>query len=240
MSTTPNPDPETQAGLEASVESDSSRSRKLSGREGDWSNRYAFGLPAGSIRALLTILILGTACGLVALRPDLPLPDYLRDLMFLILGHYFALRRGQDEPEQIGPAPLFLPRGSIRFIVIAGFTAVVVVLIRRGAQFHPEQSPAAFSLILVAGFLIGAMSRKIGVWVGRFRGRGAHRFFADLRALVALLAALVLVALAWNQVTHWLPGPRENLPERAHRNISEYGFQYYFGALVGFYFGARS
>ena len=40
----------------------------------------------------------------------------------------------------------------------------------------------------------------------------------------------------------WCPkgGWAEDLPDRATTNISEYGLEHYFGAIVGFYFGARS
>lgn len=240
MTTNPESDPKMVEGFEPPPEPTPAPPRSTAPIGRDWTVLYAFGIPAGSIRAILAILILGTACGLVALRPDLALPDYLRDLMFLILGHYFALRRGQEEPEQIGPAPLFLPRGTVRLLVIAGFATVIVLLVRRGAPMQPDQSPAAFSLILVVGFLLGVLSRKLGEWISYFRGHRTHRIFADLRALVALLAAVVLVALAWNQITPFLPAPRGELPGRARTNISEYGLEHYFGAIIGFYFGARS
>ncbi len=35
----------------------------------DWRRLHAMGLPAGSIRALLALLIFGTVMGLLALRP---------------------------------------------------------------------------------------------------------------------------------------------------------------------------
>lgn len=206
-----------------------------------WSALYAFGLPAGSIRAILALLILGTSCGLVALRPDLNLPDYLRDLMFLILGHYFALRRGQAEEKQVGPTPLFLPRGTIRVLIIAGYIAVFALLVRRGAPWRPSQSPAAFTLLLVAGFLLGVISRKLGEWTTALRGTRSLRLFSDLRAIVTLIAALVLIALSWNEIFPFLPTPRDQLPGRIGRTpLSEIGLEYFLSAIVGFYFGARS
>jgi hypothetical protein len=205
----------------------------------DWTSMFAFGLPAGSIRAIMAILILGTSCGLVVARPDLALPDYLRDLLFLILGHYFALRRGQAEPQQIGPPPLFLPRGSIRLLILLGFATVVGVLVYRGAPMRPSQSPAVYTLYLVAGFLIGVITSKINDFIVS-RGHRPHRLWADMRAGIALLAALLLVALAWNEVYPFLPQPRGELPGRARTHLSEYGFDYIFSAIVGFYFGSRS
>lgn len=205
----------------------------------DWTSLFAFGLPAGSIRAILAILILGTSCGLVVSRPDLELPAYLRDLLFLILGHYFALRRGQAEPLQVGPPPLFLPRGSIRLLIILGFCTVLGVIIYRGAPMRPAKSPAVYTLFLVAGFLIGVITSKITDFIVS-RGHRPHRLWADIRAGIALLAALILVALAWNEVYPFLPQPRDDLPGRVRTHLKEFGLEHVFGAIVGFYFGSRS
>jgi hypothetical protein len=62
----------------------------------DWRRLYAFGLPNGSVRALLALLVCGAIWGLLWLRPDQAVPDYLQNLMFIILGHYFA-SRGQSD-----------------------------------------------------------------------------------------------------------------------------------------------
>lgn len=204
-----------------------------------WYERFAFGLPSGSVRAILALLILGNACALVAVRPDLPLPGYLRDLMFLILGHYFALRRAQGEPIEEGPPPLFLPRGTIRFLIIIGFITVFILLIRRGATWRPSESPAAFTLFLVAGFLLGVILRKVGGWWTARSGKRSYRLFTDLRALVTVISALVLIGLAWNEVYHFIR-LRDHLPGRAGTPLNQIGLEYVFSAIVGFYFGARS
>ena len=208
----------------------------------DWSEVFAFGLPTGSIRAILAILVLGTAAGLTAVRPNAPLPDYLRDLMFLILGHYFALRRTQSEPALMGPPPLFLPRGSIRLIILLGYVAVVFIVLRGGVVARPSASPSAFAMLLVGGFLLGVLTSKIVHWLNRHRTTRPHRFFSDVRAVIVLLAAVVLVTLAWNTAFHFLPTPKPaaELPGRVHMALGDYGLEHWFGALIGFYFGSRS
>lgn len=205
-----------------------------------WFERFAFGLPSGSVRAILALLILGNACALVAVRPDQPIPAYLRDLMFLILGHYFALRRVQGEPSQAEPPPLFLPRGTVRVLIFLGFSAVIGLLVYRGAPWRPSESPAAFTLLLIAGFLLGVVFRKVGEWRESWTGRRTYRLFSDLRAVVTILSALILIALAWNQVYQFLPDARPQLPERAGAPLGEIGFEYFLSAIIGFYFGARS
>jgi hypothetical protein len=137
----------------------------------DWRRLHALGLPEGSVRALLAILICATIWGLLLLRPDREVPDYLRDLLFIIMGHYFAARRRASEVEEPGPPPLYLPRGSVRLVLVAGFIAVAVVLLRRGQLTSIGQHPGAVTLILVAGFLLGVVMSAGSRW---WRERG-HR-----------------------------------------------------------------
>ena len=75
-------------------------------------SHYAFGLPGGSVRALLAMTIFGGIWAWMWLHPDTEIPAYVRDLMFIIMGHYFAARHRAGT--EIGPPPLYLPRGSVR------------------------------------------------------------------------------------------------------------------------------
>jgi hypothetical protein len=202
----------------------------------DWSTRYAFGLPAGSVRALLALGILGTAAALAALHPDSRIPDAFRDLVFLILGHYFALRRTTYEPALDGPPPLSLPRGTIRFVILLMFIAVVVVFVRKHEPLNPQTTPAIYTLIVIAGFLLGVvLSRFAGqLWK---KGHEPKRIWIDLRAVIALLAAIMLILLAWNESYHFLPLAREGGPKPP---ITAEGVRHVLAAVVAFYFGARS
>ncbi len=218
-----------------------SREAREPGLAPDWTYMYAFGLPAGSVRALLTLALLGSAGAIAALRPDLPLPDYLRDLLFLILGHYFALRRGHSEPQASGPPPLFLPRGTVRVLITLGYVAVAVLLVRQ-AQNHamnPIRTPAFYTMLLVGGFLLGVVTSKLSSWLAE-RGRRPRRIFIDLRATIALLAAAILLLLAWNYVYAFLPPPRDMPLGRVRTQLAEKGVEFVLSAVIGFYFGARS
>src|SRR4051794_22872147 len=88
------------------------------GGPADWRRLHALGMPAGSVRALLAVMIFATVWGLLAFDPSREVPDYLRDLLFVIMGHYFATRKkaGQDADgkAEVGPPPLFLPNGTVR------------------------------------------------------------------------------------------------------------------------------
>lgn len=88
--------------------------------------RHPLGLPPGSVRGLLTFMVLGIFWTLVVVsrHRDIYIPAYLYYLMFLILGHYFATR-GNTAAAGGESHPLYLPRGSIRLLIVLGFVAVV-------------------------------------------------------------------------------------------------------------------
>lgn len=202
-----------------------------------WSQLYAFGLPAGSVRAILAIAVLGTSAALTALNPGKAIPDAFRDLAFLILGHYFALRRTAVEPEQIGPGPLFLPRGTIRVLIMAGYVAVIAILLQRRQPFNPTETPGVYTLIIITGFLLGTSLSLIARWLWN-RGRRPKRIWIDLRAAFVLLATVALVLIAWNEsYVRFLPELRPDSPQFP---ITAEGFRHLLAAFVAFYFGARS
>ena len=202
----------------------------------DWKHLHAFGWPAGSVRALMALLVFGTIWALLVLRPDHEIPEYLRDLLFIILGHYFAVRsRPAATDEEPGPPPLFLPRGSVRLLLIAGFVGAAVLLQRKERLFQIEQNPAVVTLVLAFGFLLGVVLRQLGAWWTG--GRRAPRVVEDARAFVSLSAAVVLTVVVWDQ---FLPGsPHWGLSE-IRLGLGRLGPAHLLSALVGFYFGARS
>ena len=153
---------------------------------GDWRRLHALGLPAGSVRALLAVVVFATVWGMLCLKPSQEVPDYLSDLMFVIMGHYFATRRRNTliaaPDDEAGPPPLFLPRGSIRLFLALGSAAVAVLLYQRGAFQRINSNPGVTTLLLVGGFLIGVfLNSVIGWW--RTRVKRGHRAIEDFQAL---------------------------------------------------------
>lgn len=57
------------------------------------SRNEPLGLPAGSIRALLTAIMLVTVCVLSVMKE--PVPDILRDAFLMAIGMYFGARGGK-------------------------------------------------------------------------------------------------------------------------------------------------
>ncbi len=205
----------------------------------EWRRLHALGLPSGSIRALLAILIFATTWGLLVLRPSREVPDYLRDLLFIIMGHYFAARRHAGHGDEPGPPPLYLPRGSVRLILVAGSVAVAVVLFQRGQLTTPRENPGVVTLLLVGGFLLGVVLNAASDAL-RERGYRPPRLAEDLRALIAVVAAVILVVLVLNRLLLYFPPERVDAILARWVLIGRYGPEHVLAAVVGFYFGSRS
>ena len=209
----------------------------------DWRTIHALGLPAGSIRALLALLVFATVWGMLLVRPSQEVPDYLSDLMFVIMGHYFATRKrgaalGVSEDE-VGPPPLFLPRGTIRLFLAAGSAAVAAVLYQRGVFTRIDRNPGVTTLLLIGGFLVGViLNTLVGWW--RARVHRGHRAIEDVQALAAVAAGLLLVALVWNRLFPIVPPSEVDAVFQGWGHLGRLGPEHLLAAVIGFYFGSRS
>ncbi len=205
----------------------------------DWRRLHAMGLPPGSIRALLAILIFATTWALLVVRPGLEVPDYLRDLLFIIMGHYFASRRNAPAADQAGPPPLYLPKGSVRAILVVGTAAVAVLLFRRGQLSEMDRNPGAYTIVLVRAFLLGVVLNALFGW-WKDRGHRPPRVVEDARAAVSMVAAIGLILLVANGLLGVVPQERIDALFTGWARFGRYGPEHILAAVVGFYFGSRS
>jgi hypothetical protein len=205
----------------------------------DWRKLHAFGLPEGSVRAVLAVAIFATIWVVLVRTPDQEVPDYLRDLLFIIMGHYFASRRRTGEVAIPGPGPLYLPRGTVRLVLFGGFVAVAVALGRDGRMREPLRYPGVVTLMLVGGFLLGVVIAKLGEWSAN-RGHTIPRWVEDSKAVIAILAAFGLILLVWNRFDLILLPRRADLFDKMNLKLGSYGPEHILGAVVGFYFGSKS
>ncbi len=210
-----------------------------SGLHVDWRRLHALGLPAGSIRALLAILIFATAWGLLIIRPNQEVPDYVRDLLFIIMGHYFAARRQSEPADEAGPPPLYLPRGTVRLFLVFGSIAVAVILFRRGRLIGLDENPGVVTLLLIGGFLLGVGLSTLSTW-WQDRGHRTPRIVEDLRAVISMAAAVTLAILVWNHVLDLLPADSVDAALSTGAHLGRFGIEHVLAAIVGFYFGSRS
>ena len=121
---------------------------------------HALGFPSGSVRALLAVLIFATTWGLLVVSPTEEVPDYLRDLLFIIMGHYFASRGAAGPGATPGPARSSLPSGQIRVVLLVGFAAVGGTAVPARAAPELRKNPGVVTLMLVGGFLLGVVAER--------------------------------------------------------------------------------
>lgn len=194
------------------------------------------GLPVGSVRALLTLIIVGVVC-LNLFRGQEPEVLWIETLL-IALAHYFTSRRFVALPVDVVKRletegvlenerqPLFLPRHTIRVVILAAFIGLAVYLYREQRLWN---NPHALTLLgIIFAYLLGAMFRTVTGWFHRNRTRPPHRFWADARAVIVLLA-LILVSIPQ------LIGQPDLIPAEAHpTEVNRIAL-----ALVLFYFGSR-
>src|SRR5258706_8059036 len=111
-------------------------------------NRPPLGLPNGSVRALLTLLVVAVVIAQVCRQNDVE-PLWTETLM-IALAHYFTSRRFIDlapdlikhlEAEghlEIESHPLALPRHSIRTLLVLAFVGLAVYLYFEHKLFEPQ------------------------------------------------------------------------------------------------------
>jgi hypothetical protein len=201
--------------------------------------RHALGWPPGSIRALLALMVAGLVCALMLIPPrdpdkPTPIPAYLLYLLFLILGHYFAARGSSvGQTHALTDQPLWLPRHTIRLLLLVGLVGTCVYKIVTDRHAFDEQWEVTaramqdwplLPLIVQLAFFAGVILR----WI---IGPQPGPWFQDLEAWFSLIAVLLM---SITTLMHLVIYP----------SLSEYpNLPFWEGMLasvVAFYFGERS
>jgi hypothetical protein len=205
--------------------------------------RHALGMPAGSIRALLALGVLAMLW-LLVLRPGGGADGkvisgeaglvfiYLNMLMILVLVHFFTAHGKTIGTQVSDRSPLGLPRGSVRFLLMAGYLGLAYFLFKTQPEFEtPPKGAYALPLaLLMTGYFLGHIVSGLMTRVG---GGLAPAWYQDFEAWVSIVALfglgiLILVRLVIN--THV---PLED-------KLDVQMLETILAAIVGFYFGARS
>ena len=180
------------------------------------------GLPPGSVRALLVVILSLTFWYLV--YRGLLVPDYLAQTVFLAVAFYFGARTSDEKApsEKKTRAPLGLPRGFVRGFVSLGFLGLYAYLwFARPADIPPVLA-AIFELLIgyVAGVVLSAVVRSSS----RRTSSGALAAFGHARALLCLVGVVFLSFAAVTDQSGLVPP------------LYIPALQF----LVSFYFGSRS
>src|SRR5438132_1473900 len=208
--------------------------------------RHPLGLPAGSVRAILILTIVGLIWLLTLMpRDKVPtVPLYLYYVLFLCLGSFFSAHGHSIAGLGLSGtrSPLYLPRGTLRALIVLGFLAILGWKYYTTRDWNavledlklPEIGPkdAVLPVVLLGAFFAGVILSRI---FGRSRAgvRVAPPWFQDILAWIALLATLGLVA---EVIIQALINP--GLPEERRIDLPQ--FQMFLGAVTCLYFGARS
>ncbi len=200
--------------------------------------RHALGLPAGSVRSLHILAIIGITCAMLFVVPKtgepLALPPYLIYLIFLLIGHFFASHGVTIANDPGNSSPLYIPGMLVRLLIIVALAGAI------GWKFYidPEGLHRQFDasleelktqpltpLIILGGFLLGVIVRSL-------LGRGPRSFgVQDFEAWISLIALLGLGVAALIHLVI-LPNVLDSYPMPVWEGI--------LGGVVAFYFGERS
>jgi len=192
--------------------------------------RPPLGLPVGSVRALLTLPIVAVGIVQVARNRDLE-PLWIETLM-IALAHYFTSRRFINLPGDVirrleveghveaEGNPLFLPRYSIRAVIVLAFGGLAVYTYQQGRLFDLR----TLSILgVVSAYLLGILVRSLKNWWFKGRAPRSVAGWEDLKAAIVLLVLLTTAgAYLWD---------RPDLVPNQLRNLTL--------GLVLFYFGSR-
>ena len=165
-------------------------------------HRAPLGLPPGSVRALLTLLIVAVVIVETGRghRPDL----LWSETLMIVLAHYFSSRRLLDLPpdvrrqlEESGvlqpePQPLYLPRNTIRVLIIGSFVGVAIYLYKTGKLWTQKDGrlvigDAIQSIWVVFAYFLGVVLRWLVDWWCRVFQIVPRWWWRDTKALAALL-----------------------------------------------------
>jgi hypothetical protein len=148
-------------------------------------------------------MILGMICAKLVRGDEVELL-WIETLM-IVLAHYFSTRRFLNLPSSVlrqleaqGRVerefqPLYLPRHTIRLLILASLAGVAVYLYRQDRLFDTQ---AASILGTVLAYLVGNMVRRLVEWMGKGRPGPALRLWQDAVA-IAVLGVMGYVTLAF-------------------------------------------
>jgi hypothetical protein len=196
--------------------------------------RHPLGLPPGSIRAVLALMIAGlfwTVLVMSATRPEVEVPLFLYFLTGMIL-LFFGSHGHTIGSHLAAGSPLGLPRGSLRAFLLLGAAGVAAWLYTQ----HPDRLPQIVTPTeeQLKQWPTLLMTTVGGYGLGFLIGRGPWRrtlMFQDLLAWLSLLAMIGLVV-----ETIWIVFINPSLEQV----INLPTWEAVLTAIVSFYFGARS
>ena len=187
------------------------------------------GMPVGSVRALLTLFVVAVVVINVARGQHLEV--LWTETLLIAMAHYFTARRfvalspdvlsrlQQEGVIEKESNPLWLPRHSIRVIILGAFGWLGYLIYKQNRLSDTE---AVSMLGIVAAYVAGSLVRSVSGWISSKTNRRPSSAWGDFKAIVVLVAVISVGIFELAGV--------EILPQYAHRIAL---------CMMLFYFGSR-
>ena len=174
-------------------------------------------LPNGSVRAMLTLMIVALTVGQII--REQPLSLMLGETLMVALAHYFTSRRLLNIPARLREQletqgiltqehhPLYLPRNTVRILIVLAFVAVAGFMVWAGRIWAPA---VLGTLGLVFSYFLGVVVSALIKWASTRSGSSGRAiiWWEDAKAVlvIATTGALAIVeTLGYTQVfPQWL------------------------------------
>ncbi len=175
-------------------------------------------MPPGSIRAILALTIVGIVIYQILAGAGVGL--LLSETLSIVLTHYFASRRSVALPPALLNSPeiqklaepennpLWLPRGSVRVIIMVAFIAMIAILLTRGQLFSAN---ALGTVALIFAYLGGVLIRWLRNDANKPPRPPRFPILIHLQGLLVLMACFFVVLLALGStgdanvgLPHWI------------------------------------
>ncbi len=195
--------------------------------------RAPLGIPRGSIRALLTILVVAFIVVQTARGKDIGL--LWSETLMIMLAHYFTSRRFVELPRDLReqleaegkiPAdrqPLYLPKHTIRGLIVLSFAGLAWYLYRESRLMEPRSLAI---LGTVGAYFLGILAKIVTGWFSQEGTARPANWWDDMKALATLLIVAAAIAVEFLHLQDKLPFTQNQLESTTL-------------GLILFYFGSR-
>ncbi len=148
-------------------------------RKGGKIEEYPLGMPRGTVRALITILIVSFP--FIYLINGEEIPGIITNAIFIVVAFYFEARRGKkdriraieeikypEETKKIEKKPLYLPKYSVRIILVS-LLVIILIINSTGPKVPFEITNTLIDLLIIVVFFI------IGTIFGAIKNSKANK-----------------------------------------------------------------
>lgn len=135
---------------------------------------YPLGMPRGSIRALIAILVVGFPFSYLIGGQEIP--SAVTSAIFILVAFYFQTRKAKkeelleliddvrypDKPKEEMIYPLYLPKFTVRIMLVV-MLALILIINAYGPNVPFETTNTLVDILLIISFfMLGSLFKKIG------------------------------------------------------------------------------